>query len=54
MQVQAFLRGAYQKGHRISKITVTKEGHVVYIFDNQAIFAGIAPEGENGFIFEPG
>ncbi len=52
MQLQAFLRGAYQRGHRISKITVTKEGHVVYVFDNQAVFAGMAPEGAKGFIFE--
>jgi superfamily II DNA or RNA helicase len=52
MQVQAFLSRAYQKGHRISKITVTKEGHVVYVSDNQAVFAGFAPEGADGFIFE--
>jgi hypothetical protein len=52
MQVQAFLSRAYQKGHRISKITVTKEGHVVYVFDNQAIFVGFAPEGADGFLFE--
>ena len=51
-QVQAFLKGAYQMGHRISKITVTKEGHVVYVFNNQAIFAGMAPEGAEGFAFE--
>jgi len=54
MQVQAFLSSAYQRGHRISKITVTKEGHVVYVFDNQAVFAGLAPEGADGFIFESG
>lgn len=52
MQVQSFLSSAYQKGHRISKITVTKEGHVVYVFNNQAVFAGLAPEGAAGFIFE--
>jgi superfamily II DNA or RNA helicase len=52
LQIQTFLRSVYQKGHRISKITVTKEGHVVYVFDNQAVFAGLAPEGAQGFIFE--
>ena len=51
-QLQAFLTSAYQKGHRISKITVTKEGHVVYVFGNQAVFAGLAPEGADGFTFE--
>jgi hypothetical protein len=52
-QIQGFLRAAYEKGHRISRITVTNEGHVVYVFDNQAIFAGLAPEGAAGFAFEP-
>lgn len=53
-ELQAFLKSAYQKGHRISKITVTKDGHVVYVFENQATFAGLAPEGASGFIFEGG
>jgi hypothetical protein len=52
VQLQEFLRSAYLKGHRISKITVTNEGHVVYVFDNQAVFAGLAPEGAEGFAFE--
>ena len=51
--LQGFLRAAYAKGHRISKVSVTEEGHVVYVFANQAIFAGHAPEGVEGFIFEP-
>jgi superfamily II DNA or RNA helicase len=51
-EIQAFLAKAYKTGHRISKITVTREGHVVYVFDNQAVFAGFAPEGAEGFIFE--
>lgn len=51
-QIQAFLSSAYQKGHRINKITVTKEGHIVYVFDNQPVFVGLAPEGADGFIFE--
>ena len=50
--IQDFLRNAYQRGHRISKITVTPEGHVVYVFNNRAIFIGNAPEGARGFIFE--
>jgi superfamily II DNA or RNA helicase len=52
LQVQEFLSNAYKKGQRISKITVTKEGHVVYVFNNQAVFVGLAPEGADGFIFE--
>ena len=51
-QIQQVLAGVYARGHRISKITVTDEGHVVYIFDNQAYFVGDAPEGAEGFIFE--
>lgn len=51
-EIQAFLNKAYQGGHRISKITVTDEGHVVYVFNNQAVFVGLAPEGAEGFIFE--
>jgi hypothetical protein len=51
-QIQDFLKNAYQKGHRISKITVTKEGYVVYVFDNRAIFVGRAPEGPEGFDIE--
>jgi hypothetical protein len=52
VQLQHFLKSVYQKGHRISKVTVTNEGHVVYVFDNQAVFAGLAPEGADGFVFE--
>ena len=40
------------RGHRISKITVTGEGHIVYVFENQAYFVGNAPEGADGFLFE--
>lgn len=50
--IQASLADAFRRGHRISKITVTREGHVVYIFNNQAVFVGLAPEGARGFIFE--
>jgi superfamily II DNA or RNA helicase len=51
-QIQSFLADAYARGHRISKITVTNDGHVVYVFENQAYFVGNAPEGAEGFIFE--
>jgi superfamily II DNA or RNA helicase len=51
-QVQEQLARVYAQGHRISKITVTGEGHVVYVFENQAYFVGQAPEGAAGFLFE--
>jgi superfamily II DNA or RNA helicase len=50
--VQRHLASAYARGHRISKITVTPEGHAVYVFNNQAYFVGNAPEGAEGFKFE--
>jgi hypothetical protein len=50
--IQTFIKTAFNKGHRISKIIVSKEGHVVYIWDNQAFFIGHAPEGADGFVFE--
>jgi hypothetical protein len=51
-QIQQHLAGVYAGGRRINKITVTPEGHVVYVFDNQAYFVGHAPEGAEGFIFD--
>jgi superfamily II DNA or RNA helicase len=51
-RIQSVLKSAYAKGHRISKIAVTWNGHVVYVFQNQAFFVGYAPEGEEGFLFE--
>jgi hypothetical protein len=51
-QIQERLASLYSRGHRISKITVTRDGHVVYILDNQAYFVGNAPAGSAGFIFE--
>jgi len=50
--IQSFLKSMHTKGHRVSKISVTKEGHVVYVFQNQAFFVGSAPEGSEGFDFE--
>ncbi len=52
IQIQRTLAEFYARGHKISKITVTGEGHVVYVFQNQAYFVGYAPEGAEGFIFE--
>lgn len=51
-QIQQHLADVHARGQRISKITVTKEGHVVYVFNNQAYFVGYAPEGPEGFLFE--
>jgi superfamily II DNA or RNA helicase len=50
--IQAFLTRVYASGHKLSKVTVTKEGHVVYVYDNHAYFIGYAPEGAKGFEFE--
>lgn len=50
--LQTFLAGLPARGHRPNKITVTSMGHVVYLFENQAYFAGFAPEGAEGFMFE--
>jgi superfamily II DNA or RNA helicase len=51
-QIQKVLADVYARGHRISKITVTGAGHVVYVVENQAYFVGHAPEGAEGFVFE--
>ncbi len=51
-RIQAFLRNVQIKGHKISKVAVTGEGHVVYVWQNQAYFVGHAPEGSEGFTLE--
>jgi len=51
-QIQLHLGQAYARGHRISKITVTPAGDVVYVYNNVAYFVGNAPEGAEGFTFE--
>jgi superfamily II DNA or RNA helicase len=51
-QIQRFLAEAYAGGQRMSKITVTGDGHVVFVHDGQAWFVGHAPEGAEGFVFE--
>lgn len=50
--VQEHLAHAYGQGRRMSKVTVTREGDVVYVIGNEAFFAGKAPEGAEGFEFE--
>jgi len=50
--VQEHLARAYGQGRRMSKVTVTREGDVVYVIGNEAFFAGKAPEGAEGFEFE--
>lgn len=51
-QIQTYLAHAYASGHRISKISVTSAGHVIYVYNNEAYFVGQAPEGAEGFEFE--
>ncbi|HAN90821.1 MAG TPA: hypothetical protein DCQ33_01915 [Nitrospira sp.] len=51
-EIQERLAAAYLRGHRMSKITVTAEGHVVYVVNNEGHFVGTAPEGSDGFEFE--
>ncbi|MEK6285786.1 MAG: DEAD/DEAH box helicase [Acidobacteriota bacterium] len=51
-QIQRALTDAHSKGHRINRITVTPDGDVVYVFQNQAYFLGKAPEGAEGFQLE--
>ena len=52
LEIQRTLAAVYGRGHKISKITVTEAGHVVYVFDGQAYFVGHAPEGAEGFVFD--
>jgi hypothetical protein len=51
-QIQDYLTELYAKGRRMSRIVVTKQGHVVCLFGNGAVFVGHAPEGAAGFIIE--
>ncbi len=50
--IQQQISAAHARGHRISKLTVTPHGDVVYVFNNEAYFLGAAPNGEQGFEFE--
>lgn len=51
-QIQNRLAELYANGRRMSKITVTSQGHVVCVFGNAASFIGFAPEGAAGFLIE--
>ncbi len=51
-QIQGRLAELYRLGKRVNKIQVTREGHVVYVFNGEAHFLGYAPEGPAGFAFE--
>jgi superfamily II DNA or RNA helicase len=51
-QIQEEVGLVLSRGRRISKITVTAQGDVIYIFENCAFFVGKAPEGSTGFEFE--
>jgi hypothetical protein len=48
----AHLRETYQSGKQISKVFVTVTGDVIYHYRGFYYFAGKAPEGNNGFLFE--
>jgi len=52
--LQDRLKKLKSEGRGINRITVTPEGHVVYVFDGAAHYLGEAPEGAEGFIFEEG
>ncbi len=51
-QIQNELANVFARGRRISKLTVTDAGHVVYVFENHAYFVDHAPEGTEGFVLE--
>jgi superfamily II DNA or RNA helicase len=48
----AHLRDTYQSGKQISKVFVTLDGDVIYPYRGSYYFAGRAPEGKDGFLFE--
>jgi superfamily II DNA or RNA helicase len=51
-KIQRILSDVYQGGRQISKIFVNQLGHVGYLYQGQAYFVGIAPEGDAGFVFD--
>jgi hypothetical protein len=51
-KIIAHLRETYQSGKQISKVFVTVTGDVIYHYRGSYYFAGKAPEGRNGFLFE--
>ncbi len=50
--LQDRLKKLKNEGRGINRLTVTAEGHVVYVFDGAAYYLGEAPEGAEGFTFE--
>jgi superfamily II DNA or RNA helicase len=50
--LQERLKSVYGGGRKINKLTVTPEGHVVYVCDGIAYYLGEAPEGADGFMFD--
>lgn len=47
--LQDRLKKLKNEGRAINRLTVTAEGHVVYVFDGAAYYLGEAPEGAEGF-----
>jgi superfamily II DNA or RNA helicase len=47
--LQDRLKKLKNDGRAINRLTVTAEGHVVYVFDGAAYYLGEAPEGAEGF-----
>ena len=47
--LQDRLKKLKNDGRAINRLTVTLEGHVVYVFDGAAYYLGEAPEGAEGF-----
>lgn len=50
--LQDRLKKLKAEGRGINRLTVTPEGHVVYVFDGAACYLGEAPDGAEGFTLE--
>jgi superfamily II DNA or RNA helicase len=50
--LQERLKKLKNEGRGINRLTVTAEGHVVYVFDGAAYYLGEAPDGAEGFTLE--
>jgi hypothetical protein len=50
--LQERLKKLKSEGRGINRLTVTPEGHVVYVFDGAGYYLGEAPEGAEGFALE--
>jgi superfamily II DNA or RNA helicase len=51
-RIISHLRDVYQSGKQISKVFVTATGDVIYSYHGACYYAGKAPEGQSGFLFE--